>query len=185
MKHNLCLNLLYLPKNIKERVQCALQSSDKCTVCECMNPGRSSGLVHTSGTEEGSLRAGPGPGPAVCRQTGRGWASAGCCRRWRNRSLQSRWSPGQPPMDLTSYKSNPDGNMTNAYTQHRFRQYWPVSWTQIKPSPGLKYTFNRESPLNMLLHFRSIRNLCPGNKPYKVTQVEDTHWLWMFPHHTI
>lgn len=60
--------------------------------------------VLTSETEAGSREAAPRPDPEACRQRDRGWASVDCCRRWRSRSLQNRWSLAQPQMARMSYR---------------------------------------------------------------------------------
>lgn len=59
-------------------------------------------LLLTFGTEAGSQEAEPGPGPGACRLTGRGWATADCCRRWRSHFHQNRSSPAQPQKALKS-----------------------------------------------------------------------------------
>lgn len=63
-----------------------------------------SASILTFGTEAGLQEAGPGPGPGACRQTGRGWAIADCCRRWRSRFHQNRWSLTQPQKVQKSFR---------------------------------------------------------------------------------
>lgn len=76
--HALCLVILLINTN-------------KCQAC--YDPVSS---VLTFGTEAGSQEAESGPGPGACRQTGRGWAIAGCCTRWKSHSHRNKWSPAQP-----------------------------------------------------------------------------------------